>query len=166
MLAKKAIFAASLLIAAAPASYADGIAAQVLEVHNRERAEVGVPALTWNESLAAEAQRWADHLAATGKFEHAGDDENPSSGENLAMGSSGYTAQALAQLWADEKALFKYGAFPDVSTDGNWFNVGHYTQMVWKGTSSLGCATASAGASIFLVCRYDPPGNYSGQKPW
>jgi Cysteine-rich secretory protein family len=162
----RALLAACLLIAAAPASYADNVAAQVLHVHNRERAELGVPALTWNDALAADAQRWADHLASTGKFEHAGNDENPTSGENLAMGSSRYTAEQLAQLWADEKALFKYGAFPDVSTDGNWFNVGHYTQMIWKGTSALGCATAGANGSIFLVCRYDPPGNYSGQTPW
>lgn len=162
----KAILAACSLLAIAPGAYAEELASAILSVHNRERAEVGVPALTWNDSLAADAQRWADHLAATGTFEHAGNDENPSSGENLAMGSSGYSAEALAQLWADEKALFKYGAFPDVSTDGNWFNVGHYTQMIWKDTTAIGCALASANGSVILVCRYNPPGNYSGQKPW
>lgn len=162
----KALLAVCALLAAAPASYADDLASAVLAVHNRERAEVGVPPLSWNPGLAADAQRWADHLAATGTFEHAGSDENPTSGENLAMGSTGFTTQQLAQLWTDEKALFKYGAFPDVSTDGNWFNVGHYTQMVWTDSTDLGCASAGADGSVFLVCRYSPPGNYSGQTPW
>lgn len=163
----KSILAACLLLALAPASYADDLADQVLGVHNRERAEVGVPPLVWDQGLAKDAQRWADHLAATGRFEHAGSDENPSSGENLSMGTEGfYTPAALAQLWADEKALFKYGVFPDLSTDGNWANVGHYTQMVWKNTTAAGCATAVGSGSIILVCRYNPPGNYSGQTPW
>jgi len=73
---------------------------------------------------------------------------------------------ADAQRWADEKALFKHGAFPDVSTDGNWFTVGHSTQMVWKDSADLGCASAGANGPVFLVCRYEPPGNYFGQTPW
>lgn len=163
----KAILAACLMLVAAPVSYADDLADIVLSVHNRERAEVGVPALSWDAALAGDAQRWADHLAATGVMEHAGNGENPHSGENLAMGTAGYhSPEQLTQLWADEKALFSYGAFPNVSTDGNWLNVGHYTQMVWKNTTAIGCATATGGSSIFLVCRYNPPGNYSGQTPW
>ena len=38
----------------------------ILVVHNSERAAVGVPPLVWSNSLAAGAQAWAEHLAATG----------------------------------------------------------------------------------------------------
>ena len=43
----------------------------ILAVHNRERAAVGVPPLVWSDKLAADAKTWAEHLAATGKFEHS-----------------------------------------------------------------------------------------------
>jgi len=36
--------------------------AAVLDVHNRERAAVEAPPLTWSDSFATESQSWADHL--------------------------------------------------------------------------------------------------------
>jgi len=35
----------------------------VLDLHNRELAAVGFPPLMWSNSLAAEAQSWANHLS-------------------------------------------------------------------------------------------------------
>lgn len=50
--------------------------------------------------------------------------------------------------------------------------LGHFTQVVWKSTTSVACAKASCPAgtitqmpSFFFVCRYAPPGNYQGQFP-
>lgn len=158
------IFAAAAVALAASSAFADDMQDQVLAVHNAERAEVGAAPLTWSDKLAADAQVWADHLASTGTFEHDGN--NPD-GENLWMGTTGgYDYSAMAQTWADEKASFIYGTFPDVSTDGNWATVGHYTQMIWSGTTQVGCAEASDGSWDYLVCRYNPPGNYMGEKPY
>ena len=39
--------------------------AAMISAHNEWRAKVGVPALTWSDNLAAESQKWVDHLAAT-----------------------------------------------------------------------------------------------------
>ncbi len=154
--------AAALL--AAPAAFAGDFEDQILAVHNSERAAVGSAPLTWSASLSADAQVWADHLAATSTFEHAPNDPE---GENLWMGTTGaYQYSEMAQSWADEKASFTYGTFPDVSTDGNWATVGHYTQMIWSGTTEVGCAEASDGKWDYLVCRYNPPGNYMGEKPY
>lgn len=46
---------------------------------------------------------------------------------------------------------------------------GHFTQMVWVGTTQVGCAQtacpagslfdASYGISNYFVCKYWPPGN-------
>ena len=157
------LFAAFAVLAATPA-LADDMQDQVLAVHNAERAAVGVAPLSWSDKLAGDAQVWADHLAATGTFQH---DQNNPDGENLWMGSRGaYDYTAMAQTWADEKASYTYGTFPDVSTDGNWATVGHYTQMIWSGTTEVGCAEASDANWDYFVCRYSPAGNYDGEKPY
>lgn len=41
---------------------------------------------------------------------------------------------------------------------------GHYTQVVWKDTTLIGCAFNLACRTMdFLVCQYKSPGNYQGQ---
>lgn len=70
----------------------------------------------------------------------------------------------MAGGWAGERSLFRPGAFPDVSRSGKWGDVGHYAQMIWKGTARVGCAIHSGGAWDFLICRYSPPGNVVGQR--
>jgi len=164
---KSIILAALASLTLASTAHADDFSDQILSVHNRERAEVGTGPLNWNDDLARDAQVWANHLASIGTLEHAGRDVNPNSGENLWMGTAGaYDYAQMAQGWADEKSWFRYGTFPDVSSDGNWASVGHYTQMIWKNTTEVGCAVATGGGWDVLVCRYNPPGNYMGEKPY
>jgi uncharacterized protein YkwD len=135
-----------------------GMAQEILNAHNRYRAEVGVPSLQWSDSLAASAQQWANHLAATGTFEHSG------AAENLAQGSSGaFSVTSLVDMWGGEKQYFVYSTFPDVSSSGNWSDVGHYTQLVWKNTTEVGCGLASGNGNDVLVCHYNPAGNVIGQ---
>jgi hypothetical protein len=39
---------------------------------------------------------------------------------------------------------------------------GHFTQVVWKDTSLLGCAYKDCGNIIIVSCKYWPPGNVLG----
>lgn len=136
----------------------------LLDRHNFYRSQVGVPALKWSDRLASNAQGWANNLAARGgkTLQHS---SGSGEGENLWMGSAGYfSQQTMVDGWGGEKKYYKPGVFPDVSTTGNWSDVGHYTQLVWRNTTEVGCAIATAGGNDILVCRYSPPGNYMRQK--
>ena len=62
--------------------------ARVLAVHNRARAEVGVPPLLWDDQLAGAARRWGEHLARTGSFSHEGGSKEQAHCENLFMGTA------------------------------------------------------------------------------
>jgi len=133
---------------------------EILTAHNSYRKEVDVPPLTWSDDLASNAQKWAKHLASLGgeELQHS---KNTGEGENLWNGTSGdYTYRQMVDSWGEEKENFVEGNFPDVSSTGDWSDVGHYTQIVWRNTKEVGCAIASAGGKDILVCRYSPQGNF------
>lgn len=132
----------------------------LLAAHNRERAALSLPPLAWSIDLAAGAQAWADRIAESGNFNHS----SGNYGENLWGGTANaYSQTQMVQSWADEKAYFKEGTFPDVTTGGV---VGHYTQIIWRNTTEVGCGLATGDGMDYLVCRYNPAGNYLGQKPY
>ncbi|HEY0281087.1 MAG TPA: CAP domain-containing protein [Rhizomicrobium sp.] len=149
--------------AAGPADFAG----RILAVHNAERAALKLPPLVWNETLAAHAAVWARHMAETGKPRHSPKDQRKGEGENLWVGTAGsFSPEGMVGGWVKEKQFFRNGTFPDVSTPGEGHVVGHYTQMIWKNTSKVGCAKVSGGGWDMLVCRYSPEGNLIGEKPY
>jgi hypothetical protein len=137
----------------------------ILKQHQTYRDELQLPALSWSPALAKDALAWAQHLASIDKGEH---DQNVrgQEGENLWWGTAnGFSYAQMVDMWGNEKRSFKYDIFPNCSTNRSAV-VGHYTQMIWRTTTSVGCALASNGQTDFLVCRYSPPGNVVGQKPY
>ena len=142
--------------------------ARLLAAHNRERVAIGVPLLEWDAQLAADAKVWADALAATGTFEHSpADASDPEvEGENLWAGTPGaWSPEEMVGLWLAEKRDYWPGVFPAVSRSRNLENVGHYTQVIWRASREVGCATAVGKEEEFLVCRYSQAGNVIGQRP-
>jgi hypothetical protein len=134
-----------------------------LAAHNAARAEVGVPPLVWSARLAQDAAHWAAHLAASGLYEHANIEQRRGQGENLWRGPGGYwDARTMIGFFVEEKPLFIPGEFPYVSRSGSWFDVAHYTQVIWPQTREVGCAVALTPGEEVLVCRYWPAGNIWG----
>jgi hypothetical protein len=137
----------------------------MLDSHNQERAAVGVAPLRWDPVLASAAQDYARQLAATGKWGHSDARTRRGQGENLWMGTRGaFTSERMVADWASEKRMFRAGLFPAVTTTRNWADVGHYTQIVWRETTSVGCALESSAAHDYLVCRYGPGGNVMNRR--
>ncbi len=139
---------------------------RVLVEQNRERESLGLQPFRWNVELAASAQDWADHLARTGRFEHAPEKPTPE-GENLWAGTKGYySPESMVDGWLDEKRNFRPGVFPANSRTGRMEDVGHYTQIVWRASGQVGCAMARSATEDLLVCRYSEAGNWVGERPF
>lgn len=140
---------------------------RLLAAHNAERAALGVPPLRWDNQLATEARGWANELAATGRFEHSPDEPGkPLEGENLWAGTPrAFSPEAMVGLWVAEKKDYRPGVFPNNSRSGDVERVGHYTQLIWRGSGEVGCATAVGRDEEFLVCRYSGAGNVYGVRP-
>jgi hypothetical protein len=140
----------------------------MLEGHNGERAALGLAPLEWDDALAADAARYAADMARTGVYRHSprGARAIPS-GENLWMGPRRLSSYgAMVQAFLDEKRDFIPTAkLPDFSATGHWQEVGHYTQMIWRGTHKVGCALGDGHDYEYLVCRYFPAGNALGKGP-
>lgn len=133
---------------------------QILSAHNDARADVGVGALRWSAAVAKTAQAWADELAANG----CGLQHNPSKpyGENLYWSSAPRTGAEATASWVSEAA--HYDARSNTCARGEV--CGHYTQVVWRKSTTIGCGVATCGAAQVWVCNYDPPGNYVGERPF
>ncbi|KIJ56982.1 hypothetical protein M422DRAFT_85976, partial [Sphaerobolus stellatus SS14] len=125
-----------------------------LDAHNNARAAHDAAPLTWSNSLAYAAQTWANRCV----MQHSGGSLGPY-GENLAWGPPGFKPTDAVNLWNSEKNQYNPGK-PIMS---------HFTQVVWRNTSQVGCASTTCprlinnDVGIMYVCEYNPPGNWAGQ---
>ncbi len=139
--------------------------AEFVVEHNEVRAAVVpaadpvLPAMTNDNGLAGLAQGWAEGC----KFEHSGN----GFGENLAFFSGDDSTPAdVVAGWAAEVTDYDL----DANTCAEGAQCGHYTQVVWRLTDTVGCGVAHCTiegyAGRLWVCNYNPPGNVVGQRPY
>jgi hypothetical protein len=164
------------LLALAQAGFGAGSAAaqEILTLQNTERSLHCAPPFVWSNALATKAQAWANacHKDSSGNFCHQSDTQNcpgatgNTDGENLAWGP-GLTAADAVHLWYGENGHYNYSA-PNFSNPTNDPNkeVLHFTQMVWKGSTQLGCAVANCSGQNLWVCEYSPQGNIITPAPF
>jgi uncharacterized protein YkwD len=139
--------------------------AAMLDGQNAARAPLSLQPLSWSESLAADARAYAQELARTGRFEHSPQPRgDPPQGENLWTGTRrAYTYGEMVGHWVQEGRNYRPLPVPQSSATGQFGDVGHYTQIVWRNTREVGCAEASNRTDDYVVCRYLPAGNVLGE---
>lgn len=150
----------------------------MIRAHNEVRAALDMPGLEWSDEVAAVAQEWASYLAEKNhcKLKH-----RPSSGKYARRyGENIYWASALK--WSDGRAEVQrispdevVGSWAGEAEDYRYSDnscrpgkvCGHYTQVVWRNSTRLGCGMAiCSDKGQVWVCSYDPPGNFIGEKPY
>uniref|UniRef100_A0A0E0CSC8 SCP domain-containing protein n=1 Tax=Oryza meridionalis TaxID=40149 RepID=A0A0E0CSC8_9ORYZ len=143
------------------------LASGFLDAHNAARRQVGVPPLRWDERLASYAARYAAARSGAGGGCALVHSHGPY-GENLFHGSGvGWAPADVVAAWVSrERAL--YDAASNSCRGGDGAACGHYTQVVWRRTTAVGCAlaTCAGGRGTYGVCSYNPPGNYVGVRPY
>jgi Cysteine-rich secretory protein family len=164
---------------------APGNAVVIFNTQNDYRQKCGVRRLAWSKMLANAAQNWVNNCQPC----HENDSHCPGGatnkspwGENISFGTSipsiiesitdgSYAARSWICEWKNyhpSNPTFVGGYFTSTPTDlcPNPPGVnGHFTQLVWKGTSEVGCAskacTINGQAGVLWDCKYRLPGNYN-----
>lgn len=156
----------------------NSLEAEALKAHNDLRAKHGAKPLSWSNELAQVAQNWSDKCKfpllekrektkieagfsariKIGVFEHGGGVQI-NAGENLAAlsGTSSPISAGIA-LWSAEASSY----------DPTNPTFSHFTQMVWKASTHVGCsvsicnlAALKGERSNFYVCEYLEAGSES-----
>lgn len=149
--------------------------AEMLAAHNQWRAKVGTPPLTYSPELAVSSQRWANHLKTENQCRMQHSQPDGKYGENLYWASAirwsdgrrevqQVSPKKVVDDWGSEIKDYNY----PLNTCSQGKMCGHYTQVVWHSTKSVGCAFAVCEDSNdqIWVCQYQTPGNWVGEKPY
>uniref|UniRef100_J3MIC6 SCP domain-containing protein n=2 Tax=Oryza brachyantha TaxID=4533 RepID=J3MIC6_ORYBR len=134
--------------------------------HNATRALVGVPAVTWNATVAEYAQSYAAELIKDGGCELQSSG-TILYGENMYFSSdAGSTAADAVASWASEEQWYDHDTNSCSAPEGN--TCGHYTQVVWLNSTDIGCATVvcDGGRGVIITCNYWRRGNVAGESPY
>ncbi|ROW03632.1 hypothetical protein VPNG_07195 [Cytospora leucostoma] len=131
----------------------------VLNSTNFYRREHNASAVSWNDTLASYASSYLSSMGSLSPdsgsecdFAHSGGPY----GENLAIGCGDVTG--CVGLWGDEREEY------DFDNPGFSEETGHFTQLVWKDTTAVGCGRRLCGERAwYLVCEYWPRGNVIGE---
>ena len=163
------------LFPAISAQALDFDADEMVAAHNRWRKTVGAPPLSYSTDLAASAQDWANRLKESNHCQMQHSKPDGHYGENLFWASAVQWSDGRRELqkvspetvvndWGGERSNYNYKN----NSCAKGKMCGHYTQLVWKTTTTVGCAVATCEDSHdqIWVCQYQPPGNWVGKKPY
>ncbi|ETS86932.1 hypothetical protein PFICI_00760 [Pestalotiopsis fici W106-1] len=124
--------------------------------------------MTWSPTLAETARK----IASSCIYGHDTSVDGGGYGQNI---GAGFLSTAMGQfitegLYNSEVNNYVYyGGEPNLNTLSQW---GHFSQIVWKSSITVGCYTSDCSATglsnapgippYFTVCNYGPAGNVIG----
>jgi hypothetical protein len=120
-----------------------------------------LPDVTWDTGAEAFAKLGADRCI----FAHRQQNQY---GENLYASGGPSTPTSIIESFESEKRDYNYA-------NNSCSRVcGHYTQVVWRTSVKIGCATTrcttnspfGGGEWYLTACNYTPQGNWAGQRPY
>ncbi|SCW00792.1 LAFE_0C12090g1_1 [Lachancea fermentati] len=123
-----------------------------ISVHNKYRSLHGASPLVWSDELYKHAQAYANEYNCNGTLIHS----HSPYGENIALG---FNTSAAVKAWYDEIKLYNFDN-PGFSEE-----TGHFTQVVWKNSTIIGCGYIYCGSYFgqYTICNYEAPGNVAGE---
>jgi pathogenesis-related protein 1 len=148
------------------------VTAQTLEqdfvdAHNAARAAVGiVEPVSWNSTVAAWAANYAEERRGDCALTHS--PAGRPYGENLLVGHGTDSVEVAMKFWVAEKQYYDHGSNTCSAPSGDPLACGHYTQIVWRKSTDIGCArvVCANGSGVFIICSYSPAGNIPGESPY
>jgi uncharacterized protein YkwD len=140
----------------------------ILYHHNQARANHGAGELTWCTDCVDAALT----TAQTCEFVHSIPD-GVQQGQNLFTVSGDFfnVTAGITESWYKSEFAAMAGHYGEASlSDSVFHQVGHLTQVLWKGTTTVGCVSLDCGDRMivngqssnlnkFTVCNYFPQGN-------
>jgi len=147
----------------------------VLLAHNVHRANHSAADLTYSNELANVAQQIASSCVYAHDTTVESTTGNGVYGQNIAAGlTADEVTDVITNLWYNNEVNAYSPYYGQVNPEGNFNDYGHFTQIVWQGTTVVGCATqdcsanglANVGSNVppyFTVCNYYEAGNYGGE---
>ncbi|KAJ3706113.1 hypothetical protein LUZ61_009818 [Rhynchospora tenuis] len=159
-------FAFLVVLAMINACLAQNSPQDYVNAHNTARSAVGVGGVTWDSTVQAYAQNYANQRKGDCQLIHSGGPY----GENLYGGyiaggyGKDYSGVDAVNAWVSEKQYYDYNS----NSCAQGKVCGHYTQVVWRSSTKIGCAKVMCDNNngFIITCNYSPPGNYVGQKPY
>lgn len=161
----------------APAQSGSSVTEVSLNAHNIHRSNHSAPAIQWDDNLASIAQTHVNSCDYGHNMKLGGGGY----GQNIAMRGEGNPDDlesnaeaarlAITRFWYNDEFRAYPGFGKDISSsDGTFAEWGHLSQLVWAGTTHVGCAVkrCPAGTMLdsmdgwFISCNYKPRGNVAG----
>jgi len=151
---------------------------RILADLNRVRKElstkegVTLPPLVWDDTVANMAQLVVNNDATCNPnhgYDTCGNTINL--GQNLAAGGIGTgglnSVEEAVRMWESEKSVWDWSSRDINKCTGGWEKCGHFSQIVWKATTKVGCASRKCGsgdnARLAIACDFYPGGNSGGK---
>jgi len=152
---------------------------EIVRLHNEYRRQAGssdMKLMSWDDKVAAVAEEYvkqcsfahsASSIRKTDDFSYLGENLYKSWTSSSVLSATGVNSSSVS--WHNEISDYTYA--DGSCTPGK--ACGHYTQMVWADTYTVGCGASFCQDSdprfhhsLIVSCNYGPGGNYVGQKPF